>query len=357
MGPAGYQKGDVKEKFIDVGGREVKKYCRVCGERVPGYYWGTGGRRCVVCLHRTHRRHMASNNRVCRVCSGEELSVANVPGNFPDRVSFLHVADIHCSAGETCRRINLINNWLEGEKADYVLISGDLTGGGSGKEYELAAGWLESIERKGGRVAVVPGNHDIGYWGNVRSVGRQVTGRKYDRWIEIVDRPVEPCLRGPACVVVGLNSAHGISRAGFVNGYLGRNQRARAKEVLSVTPPNFLKVVLLHHPLISFKGSQHSILYGADAARKELAVAGADIFFWGHQHSFAAGEFYEGGSRYYAVQSPAFSARSRDGDGPGFVVVDWVFGSGVTIRCLRVSDDRIMMEEREKVEYRFKSLS
>ena len=47
------------------------------------------------------------------------------------------------------------------EKADFVLVPGDLTKDGERVDHELAASYLARIKATGKQVYVVPGNHDI----------------------------------------------------------------------------------------------------------------------------------------------------------------------------------------------------
>lgn len=331
------------------GPEELKKYCRVCGLRVPRFYKGIGGRRCVACLHRTHPDHLAGNRRVCLRCQWEELYIP-AGRRLPPSVSLVHLADLHIGAGSPWRA-ELIKNWISGGGWDYVLVSGDLTGRAGSEEYQKAGRWIGDIESAGAMVAVVPGNHDIGYWGSAASVAGQAAGRKYRRWINRIGRPIEPCLRGPGCLLLGLNSAHGISPSRLFNGYLDRHQRARAVEVILATPPDYLKVVFCHHPLVRFGDNRHRAMFGARRTREELQSAGADLFLWGHQHSFAAVELGRpGGKKSYAVQGPTLSDRVRKGEFPGFTAVEWIFNRRVIVRSYKLVDDR-SIEEGAVVEY------
>lgn len=278
------------------------------------------------------------------------MSMPSEYSRAPGSVSMVHFTDIHFGGGDSQRRAELLREWVTGRSDHFILVSGDITGRASKEEYQTAARWIRDIESSGTRVAVVPGNHDIGYWGNFLSVGRQAIGRKYHRWIRVIDRPIDPCVRGPGCVVVGLNSAHGINPTRFFNGYLNRYQRERAAEIFRATPPDHLKVMFCHHPLLRFEDNIHSAMFKAGRVREELAASGVDLFLWGHQHSFASAELFRVGGKCYAVQSPTLSDRIRDGGYPGFAVVEWFFNDKVVIRSYNVINDR-SVEEAETVEY------
>lgn len=328
---------------------EIKKHCRVCGERVHRLYKGSGGKRCAVCLHRTHGEHLADNKRVCVNCREEDLLLPGGYGEMPGHVSILHLTDIHFGSGDSAEKLYPAEALLKNEGIKYVLISGDLTARAGREEYEMSAGWINKVESGGVRVGVVPGNHDIGYWGNFKSLGRQFAGRKYHRWIEIVDRPIEPCLRGAGTLMLGLNSAHGVSPTRFLNGYLNRFQMQRAKEILRATPEDHIKLVFCHHPLVRFGGNIHKSMFNSEKVKLELMEAGAGIFVWGHQHSFASVEIETERSRCFAVQGPTLSERIREG-GAGFTVLDWHFKRKLVIRVYRIINNNAAEEER-RVEY------
>lgn len=332
---------------------EAKKFCRVCGRRVPSLYKRSGGRRCVVCLHRTHGEHLAGNRRVCLDCSRLELHIPAGYSQTPCGVTLAHLADLHFGGEESQKRADLLKNWFCVRRPDYVLVSGDMTRMAGREEFQRAALWIRQVESSGTRVAVVPGNHDIGYWGNPGSVAGQAVGRKYHRWIKEIDRPIEPCLRGPGCVILGLNSAHGINPARLFNGYLDRGQRARAVEIFRATPPEHLKVVFCHHPLVRFADNRHRAVFRSVAVREELMAAGADLLLWGHQHRFASTVLDGAGKKCVAVQGPTLSDRVREDELPGFAVVEWFFKGRAVIRTFNIVEDEYVEEDKE-VEYRLK---
>lgn len=328
---------------------ERKKYCRVCGLRVDRLYKNSGGRRCAVCLHRTHGEHLAESGRLCARCSVEELQIPVYPGEKPAAISLLHLSDMHFSRAGRVEAAGL-NSWLRESDIDYVLISGDLTARAGHEEYRKAARWLKDIELSGIKVGVVPGNHDIGYWGNAVSLGGQFAGKKYHHWIAIIDRPIEPCIRGPYFMALGLNSAHGISPTRFLNGFLKKGQRERAGEVLKAGPASHLKVVFCHHPLVRFPDGFHQAMFRAEEVRRELIRDGADLLLWGHQHNFNTAEYEKPGGKCIAVQGPTISERVRDGGFPGFAVVRWAFAGKVIIKSYRVKGGSNIVED-ETVTY------
>ncbi len=331
---------------------EMKKICRVCGRMVSLLHEGAGsrGRRCASCLHRTHREHLAGSGRVCLRCRDEDLSMPLERSPVPDRITLVHLSDIHFGGGGSERLADLLKRWICGRGFDYVLVSGDLTSRAGEEEYRLAARWIRDMESTGVRVAVVPGNHDIGYWGNIMSLGGQAVGRKYHRWIKIMDRPIDPCVRGPGCVVVGLNSAHGINPSRLFKGYLNRRQMDRAVEIFRGTPSGHLKIMFCHHPLLRFENDIHRVVFRAGEVKDELSAAGVRLFLWGHQHSSAVAVWTGEGEKCFAVQSPTLSDRVRGGDKPGFSVAEWFFKEKVLIRTFDIINAQ-SVEEGKRFEY------
>ncbi len=329
-----------------------KKYCRVCSKKVNRFYKNNGGRRCAVCLHRTHRDHLSVNGRVCRVCAGEEMKPPAKGRQSLESINLVHLTDLHFGEKGSGVRLEVIKKWLGQHNYDYILISGDLTARSRTVEYQAAACWLDDIEALGIKVGVVPGNHDIGYWGNIKSLASIPVGRKYHRWIKWINRPIEPYLKSKNCAILGLNSAHGLSPFKLFNGYLSRNQRSRAVEIFKIVPDDCLKVVFCHHPLVRFEGNQHRAMFNAEKARNELINAGVKLFLWGHQHSFESIQMVGAGGSCFALQSPTISGRIRCNELPGFTSVHWLLNNKVIFKLFEVDSENI--REKKAVEYTLK---
>ena len=332
---------------------EIKKTCRVCKRRVYGQYKKSGGRRCVVCLHRTHRDHLAGNRRSCQLCAKEDLTIHEEYRQVPNIITLVHLTDLHFGANDSPKRTELLKEWIGSRGEQYILISGDLTRMARREEYDKAALWIHEVESTGAKVAVVPGNHDISYWENASSLMGQVLGRKYQSWTKKIDRPIEPCLRGPGCVILGLNSAHGLNPARLLNGYLDRHQRARAIEILKATPKEHVKIVFCHHPMVRFADNRHRDMFRSGMVRGELISAGANLFLWGHQHSFASVMLTGSGRDCYAIQGPTLSDRTGEGGMPGFLMVQWIYNQRVTIQSYDIVEDQYI-EENQTIEYPLK---
>jgi 3',5'-cyclic AMP phosphodiesterase CpdA len=71
-----------------------------------------------------------------------------------------HVSDIHFGC-ENAPAVAATRAWLEQERADALLVTGDITQSGRRREFEAARAWLESIAAP---KICTPGNHDTPYW-------------------------------------------------------------------------------------------------------------------------------------------------------------------------------------------------
>ncbi len=328
---------------------DVKKFCRVCNQRVNKFYKKAGGRRCVVCLHRTHGKHLAKDHRVCLKCADEEVYKVVEGQQRPSRIKILHLTDLHFGEKYTSNWCKLIYSWLKQNKHHYILISGDITARSKESEYQAASFWLKKFDSLNLKTAVVPGNHDIGYWGDAKSLFSQTIGRKYHQWLKWIDRPLEPCVRGNHCIILGLNSAHGINPSRLFNGYIDHYQRTRAKRILELTPRDYLKVVFCHHPMVKFEGTAHRAMFNAEKTRDELMQAGAHLFMWGHQHCYESVQMFGDRGNCLVLQSPTLSKRTRGESLPGFATVEWVFDSMAIIKIFEIINKEI--REKEIIEY------
>jgi len=121
--------------------------------------------------------------------------VAGAPASYPS-ASFIVFSDAHLfspSLGttgpafeeylandrkllvESTRIMDSLVATITQVKADFVLVSGDLTKDGEEVDHEVAASYLARIEASGKKVFVVPGNHDIM---NPRASSYDATGSK-----------------------------------------------------------------------------------------------------------------------------------------------------------------------------------
>lgn len=178
------------------------------------------------------------------------------------------------------------------DRADHVVVTGDVTNLALDREFEEARALLDAVARRV-EVTVVPGNHDL----YLPSVHRE---RRFSHHLgaflrsdlpglarDVAAGPF-PCvkLRGPAAVVA-LSSA--VPRPPFVaSGHLGGPQLAALREVLA--HPEVARrtaVLLVHHPPVDPRGPLAVLrdgLVDGGALRAVLAPLARGLVLFGHLH-------------------------------------------------------------------------
>jgi predicted MPP superfamily phosphohydrolase len=211
----------------------------------------------------------------------------------------IHLSDLHIGhedCGEKFR--NLIENitFLKQPARNYIIvITGDIVDNAHHNKYiDEAVEAIQTLEERGYKVLVVPGNHDYGTgtFGNRVFVGlfkeKYYSTRKisYPK-LDIIDK----------IAFIGLDSTaeelHWLDRF-LSEGELGRGQLSRLKKMLE--KPELLnrkKVVYLHHHPFDFKiGMQLK-----DSEELKIIIENKiDMLLFGHYHAdpSSAGKIYHG---------------------------------------------------------------
>ena len=190
----------------------------------------------------------------------------------------LHVSDLHAGTREEPEVEGDLRSLVTETEPEVVIATGDLTHRNRLEEQSRAAALLRSLERP---LVVIPGNHDIPPWSPRRFTRTFDTFQQ--EWPEL-----EPVYRSDRLVVCGLNSVRPWKHQG---GALGKEQLERTARVLAEAPPAVLRVVALHHHLVSAPWRS----YKRPVARRAsvlgaLVDAGAELVLSGHVHQSAVGE-------------------------------------------------------------------
>lgn len=177
---------------------------------------------------------------------------------------------------------------IHAQAPDHIAVTGDLVNIGLPGEYVQAELWLETLGPPH-RVSVVPGNHDI-YVKLRRDPGIE-RWREYmtpDAWGQgLGSKPPSgfPYARRVGDVaLVGLNSAVP-TMPGFASGRLGSAQLREAEFLLrEAREERLFRCVLIHHPPLPGQAKPLRGLDDADAFRKLIENAGAELVLHGHNH-------------------------------------------------------------------------
>lgn len=229
-------------------------------------------------------------------------------------VRLAHLSDIHFGS-ENAAAVAAAAERLNGEPYDLVVVSGDLTRFGEEKEFAAAREWLSAIK---GPQLVTPGNHDAPYLA----------------WPERLFTPFRrfEAAIGPAGVqthladgvaVRGVNTARGAQpRLNWSKGQIAPAQATAAAGWFETAPPDWLRVVVCHHPLIEMVGGPMTArVWNGGSAAKIFAEARVDLVLSGHIHAPFLWPYPFGDGKTYAVGASTLSVRERQAP-PGFNVVE-----------------------------------
>jgi 3',5'-cyclic-AMP phosphodiesterase len=158
---------------------------------------------------------------------------------------------------------------------DLVVVAGDLTAAGYGREFEQASAWIDRIEAP---TVVVPGNHDSRNVGYVHFTDR--FGERFARRRMELDPARAARLLVPGVTILGLDS----TQPDLDEGHVGREWYRWILEQLR-HPADF-KIVTLHHQLVPVPGSglELGVVNDAGDLLHVLARAQVDVVLTGHRH-------------------------------------------------------------------------
>jgi 3',5'-cyclic AMP phosphodiesterase CpdA len=173
---------------------------------------------------------------------------------------------------------------MQAQQPDHIAITGDLVNISLAAEFAPARAWLRSVGMPE-RVTVVPGNHD--------AYVRAMQNRFAEIWADylrgdgalIADPIAFPFVRrrGPL-VLIGVSSAVPTPPL-MATGRLGQAQRDALDAILAqLSGEQAFRVLLIHHPLRSEKGSWHKRLTDSDELLALLKRHGVELILHGHDH-------------------------------------------------------------------------
>ena len=195
---------------------------------------------------------------------------------WPVRV--LHVSDLHAGTAEEPPIENALRALVADFDPELVVASGDLTHRNQPEQHARAAALLRSLERP---LLVVPGNHDIPMLPPGRFTS---TFAAFGR-----ERPeTEPVYRSERIVACGLNSVRPWRRQA---GAVSRKQVAHTAEVFADAPPLALRIVALHHQLVSapWRTAKRPVAHRSRVLGG-LVDGGAELVLSGHVHQSSVAE-------------------------------------------------------------------
>ena len=207
-------------------------------------------------------------------------------------VRVLHVSDLHAGAHEEPEVETALQALVAEAEPDLVVASGDLTHRNGRAQHERAAALLRSLGRE---FLVIPGNHDMPMLPPARFI------RPFAEFSRIWG-DAGPVYRSDRIVACGLNSARPWL---YQEGVVRRAQLERAAGVLAEAPAGALRLVAVHHHLVSAPWRTAKLpLFRRGHVLTALVDAGADLVVSGHVHQSSVVERRE----FEATEGPARGA-------------------------------------------------
>lgn len=230
--------------------------------------------------------------------------------------TLLHISDVHFGC-EHKRAVEAALAYAHETPNQLVLVSGDITQKGYGREFAAAGAWLKRLPEP---VFVIVGNHDVPYWDG--------PARLFYPWRAFERATGHPAHdhehRGDGLMVRGVVTARGVQlRLNWSKGVIDLDQTRRAAEALKAAAPGTLRILACHHPLIEMIGTPMTgEVRRGDAAASIFADAGVDLIMSGHVHVPFALPIQLADKRSYAIGCGTLSHRER-GAPPSFNRIDW----------------------------------
>lgn len=215
-----------------------------------------------------------------------------------------HVSDLHFGR-EDKAALDWFAAAVRDEKPDAVICTGDLTQQARRHEFAAAQAWLEAMPVP---VTVEPGNHDLPYFNPFERFVRPY--RRYGRLERLIERPLDV----KNVVIVPLKTTARFQlRHNWSWGVVTRRALAKTMALLAAAPPDHVKLVACHHPLVDKQGlhSSGKTIRGREAL-VALAGAGADAVLSGHVHDPFDFDVEAGGKTIRKVGAGTLSERVRD---------------------------------------------
>ncbi|MDP9480071.1 MAG: metallophosphoesterase [Actinomycetota bacterium] len=247
-----------------------------------------------------------------------------------------HVSDLHFGRPAVAERLDALKDFIAGVEPDAIAVSGDLTQRCTNREFRQARAYLDALAKTAPCV-VIPGNHDIRWLGAVaRNLGlarlfrEQAHNFKYSRYVRHVSEDLSPSLEVPGAVIVGVNTAHGITRGSITRrfrdlGVIGHVKHAdveRVREAFENASPDAARVVMLHHNPIRGELSGRHGLANTEQALHAFADLGTELILCGHDHQDAVHSIERGTHGLVISTAGTISNRIRAGRASSFNLVE-----------------------------------
>ena len=244
-----------------------------------------------------------------------------------------HLADIHFGGRADLEQLVALERFLPTLEPRVIVVAGDLSQRARHGELQAARRYLDRLADSA-PVHVIPGNHDVQWWRSPFGLAGQRP--KFAKWRRYFGEDLTPVLRLEGLVIAGLQSANGLAMGSVtpnpndltVKGHLPRAEVKRVRALFASTPPDLVRVAVLHHNVLPGVISDRWGMARPHWTQRALLSLQADLVLCGHDHTEGAGQI---DGRLVVSTAGTHSVRTRGGRPSAFNLV-------------RVLPDRIQVE-------------
>ena len=192
-----------------------------------------------------------------------------------------HISDLHFGRIDPTIVEGLAQS-LAAARPDLVIASGDFTQRARDSEFAAARAFLDRLPAP---VFAVPGNHDLPSFNLLERFWDP-----YSRYRQYIAAELEPLWCDQEIGVVGIKSSRRLPRGlHWAAGRIGRRQLERSLARLDRLPPELVRIVVVHHPLLLPESpaqhlSSHAFTGGARRALAAFSAHRVQLVLSGHLH-------------------------------------------------------------------------
>ncbi len=203
-----------------------------------------------------------------------------------------HCSDLHFGHPAVPEQYEAMESLIHEYKYDVVAISGDLSQRARSGEFQRARAFIRQAQEES-KVICIPGNHDVAWWKAPFALGDE--RKMLANYRRFIDDDIEPVVRVPGATFVGLNTSHGVIRQTLtwrlrdisIIGIVRREQIERTRKEFNQSPPDDLRIVVMHHNPVKGELSQRHGLKDTAKALGAFADMSVDLVLCGHDHQDA----------------------------------------------------------------------
>jgi len=206
--------------------------------------------------------------------------------------TLFHCSDLHFGYPAVPEQYEAMEALIAQQRYDVVAISGDVSQRARSGEFQRARAFIRHAEETS-KVICIPGNHDVAWWKSPLQLGDET--KLFSNYRRYIHDDIEPVLRVPGVTFAGLNTSHGVTTESLtwdirdvsIIGYVKRVQLDRLRRDFGESPPDDMRVIVMHHNPVKGELSQRHGLKHTARTLGAFADMSVDLVLCGHDHQDA----------------------------------------------------------------------